>query len=97
MPTIPFRNQQDLQGFVASPDEYIPERQANLTMPHHTISWQIQLNNLPPQSHDDSEARPIIINTDVNQALEAVQLYIIQTAPSTATLQDTASVMDCIP
>jgi len=32
----------------------------------------------------------------VNQALEALQLYIIQTAPSTATPQDTASLMDSI-
>jgi len=45
---------------------------------------------------DDSEPRPIITKTDVNQALEAVQLYIIQTAPSAATPQDTASVVDSI-
>jgi len=32
MPTIPLLGQQDLQAFVALPDEYITERQANLTI-----------------------------------------------------------------
>jgi len=56
MPTIPFLDQQDLQAFVAPPDEYIPELQANLTIqaiaaayaPPHNV-WRIQLSNLPPQ------------------------------------------------
>ena len=30
--SVPFLNQQDLRDFVASPEEYIPERQANLTI-----------------------------------------------------------------
>jgi len=32
MPTIPFLGQQELQAFVAPPDEYIPERQPNLNI-----------------------------------------------------------------
>ena len=40
--------------------------------------------------------RPRITRTDVNQALDVLQLYIIQTTPSTATPQSTASLMDSI-
>ena len=47
-------------------------------------------------SLDDPEPRPLITRTELNQALEVVQLYIIQTAPPRATPQDTASLMDSI-
>jgi len=45
-------------------------------MLHHPISQQIQLNNLPSQlpTYDDSKPRPIINCTEVNQALETLQL-----------------------
>jgi len=37
---------------------------------------------------DGSEPRPLITRTEVNHALEALQLYVIQIAPSTAALPE---------
>ena len=105
MPSIPFLNQQDLQHFVAPQDEYIPERQANLTIEEIAAAYAplAPINHDTPStatSHstslDDSEPRPLITRTELNQALEVVQLYIIQTAPQSATPQDTASLMHSI-
>jgi len=104
IPTILFLDQQDLQAFVAPPNEYIPERQANLTIEDIPAAYTPP-PNIPANSaeqptstvtHDDSKPRPIITRTEVNQALQALQLYIIQTAPSAAIPQDTASLMDSI-
>jgi len=105
MPSIPSLNQQDLQHFVVPPDEYIPERQANLTIKEIAAAYAppVPSNQDDPStasSHsaslDDSEPRPLITRTELNQALEVLQLYIIQTAPQSATPQDTASLMDSI-
>ena len=104
MATIPFLDQQDLQDVVAPPDEYIPDRQVKLTIediapayvPPPNISANSAEHPTSAATHNGSEPRPIIARTEVNQALEALQLYIIQTAPSTATPQDTASIMDSI-
>jgi len=105
MPSIPFLNQQDLQHFVAPPDEYIPEHQANLTIGEIAAAYAppVPSNHDKPStasSHsaslDDSEPRPLITRTELHQALEVLQLYIIHTAPQSATPQDTASLMDSI-
>ena len=83
MPSIPFLNQQDLQYFVTPPDEYIPERHANLTIEEIAAAYAppAPINYDTPStatSHstslDDSEPRPLITRTELNQALEVVQL-----------------------
>ena len=60
-------------------------------MLHSHIRRQTQLKKLPLQP--DSEPRSLITRTE---ALEALQRYFIQTAPSTGTPQDTAPRIDSI-
>ena len=74
IPTTPFLNQQDLQAFVASPDEVIPERQANLTIEHIAAAYAPPPNILANSTEqptsaatpDESVPRPLITRTDVN-------------------------------
>jgi len=47
-------------------------------------------------SLDDSEPGPLITRTEINQALDVLQPYIIQAALQSATPQDTGSLMDSI-
>jgi len=107
MPSIPFLKQQDLQHFVAPPDEYIPELHANLTIEEIAAAYAPLVALTPTStSHcaptdnsailDGSEPRPFITRTELNQSLKDLQLYIIQTAPETAIRQDAASLMDSI-
>jgi len=102
MLSISFLNQQDLQQFVAPPDEYIPERQTKLTIkeidagcPPPVPSYQGDSSTASSHSAslDDAEPRPLI---ELNQVLEVLQVYIILTAPQRASPQDTASIMDPI-
>ena len=74
-------------------DEYVPENQANLTIEDMAAAYTPP-PNIPGNSaeqlkstatHDDSKPRTINISTEVNQALDALQLDIIRTAPSSAT------------
>ena len=105
MPAILFLDQQDLQRFVISPEEYIPERQANLSLEEIAAAYSPPVDHPPnpnqdpgttPDTLDDSEPRPMETRAEVNQALEVLQLYVIQTAPNTAPQQQTASLMDDI-
>ncbi|KAF8418278.1 hypothetical protein EV426DRAFT_700473 [Tirmania nivea] len=103
IPSVPFLNQQDLQDFVASPEEYIPERQTNLTIEEIAAAYTAP-SDLPDDTNlqnssnplDDSEPRPLITRTEVNHALEVLQLYVIQTAPSTAALPETSALIESI-
>ena len=80
MPTTPFLNQQDLQAFVASPDELIPERQANLTIEDIAAAYAPLPNILANSteqptsaaSPDDSAPQPLITRTDLNQDLDVL-------------------------
>jgi len=103
IPSVPFLNQQDLRDFVASPEEYIPERQANLTIVEIGAAYSAP-SDLPddtnPQNSSDlldgSEPRPLITRTEVNHALEVLQLYVIQTTPSIVALPETSASIESI-
>ena len=89
IPSVHFLNQQDLRGFVAPPNEYIQERQTNLTIEEIAAAYS-PASNLPSEDRlNDSEPRPLITRTEVNHALEILQLYVTQTAPSTTALPET--------
>ena len=82
--------------------EYIPERQTNLTMEKIAAAYSAP-SDLPdnnPQNSsnplDDSEPRPLITRMEVNHALEVLQLYVIQTTPSTAGLPETSTLIETI-
>jgi len=102
IPSVPFLNQQGLRDFVASPEEYIPERQANLTIEEIAAAYSAP-SDLPadtnPQNSSDpfdgSEPRPLITRTEVNHALEVLQLYVIQT-PSIVALPETSASIECL-
>ena len=80
MPAIPFL---DLQRFVIPPEEYIPERQANLSLEEIASAYSPPFDHPPnpnqdpgttPDTLDDSEPRPMVPRAEVNQALEVLQL-----------------------
>jgi len=48
MPSIPFLNQQDLQHYLAPPDEYIPEHQAKITIEEISAAYAPPV----PSNHD---------------------------------------------
>ena len=67
MPAILFLDQQDLQCFVISPEEYIPERQPNLCLEEIAAAYSPLVDHPPnpkedlgttPDTLDDSEPRP---------------------------------------
>ncbi|RPB21161.1 hypothetical protein L211DRAFT_851673 [Terfezia boudieri ATCC MYA-4762] len=92
IPSVPFLNQQDLRDFVAPPEEYIPEP-AYAAPSDPPDDTNLQNSSNPP---DDSEPRPLITRTEVTHALEVFQLYVIQTAPSTAALPETSALIESI-
>ncbi|KAF8417586.1 hypothetical protein EV426DRAFT_721140 [Tirmania nivea] len=85
------------------PEVYIPERQTNLTIEEIAAAYSAP-SDLPDDTKlqnssnplDDSEPRPLITRTEVNHALEVLQLYVIQTAPSTAALPETSALIESI-
>ena len=50
IPSVPFPNQQDLRDFVAPPEEYVPERQANLTIEEIAAAYSV-----PSDLPDDND------------------------------------------
>lgn len=101
MPSIPFLYQRD---FVAPPDEYIPRRCTDLTIEEIAAAYSPLPNGMfshstqrpPSDTLDDSEPRLRIKKMEVNYVLDTPQLHIIQTAPSTAALQETVTLMESI-
>ena len=49
IPSIPFLNQRYLQHFVNPPDEYIPERQANLTIKEIVETYAPPVSTIKPR------------------------------------------------
>jgi len=103
IPPVPFFNQQDLRDFVAPPEEYIPECQANLTIEEIAAVYSAP-SDLPddtnPQNScdplDGSEPRPLITRTEVNHAPEVLQLYVIRTTPNIVALPETSALIESI-
>ena len=68
-PSVPFLDQHDIRNFVAPPDEYIPQRQANLTIEDIAAAYaHAPPTDLPSASDqqttsdrplNDSEPRPV--------------------------------------
>jgi len=96
IPSVPFLNLQDLRDFVAPSDEYIPERQTNLSIEEIVAAYSPPSNLASEDRLDDSELRPLITRTGVNHALEILQLYVIRIAASTAVLPATTSLIESI-
>jgi len=101
--SLPFLNQQDLPDFIAPPEEYIPERQANLTVEEIAAAYSAPSDppdNTNPQNSSDpldgSEPRPLITRTKANHSLEVLQLYVIQTTPSIVALLETSASVESI-
>ena len=70
IPSVPFLNQQDLRGFVAPLNEYILERQTNLTI-EEILAVYSPPADLPPEDRlNDSKPRPL--NTRNNTVLSYV-------------------------
>jgi len=103
IPSVPFPNQQDLRDFVAPPEEYVPERQANLTIEEIAAAYSAP-SDLPDDTNpqyssdplDGSEPRSLLTRTEVNHALEVPQLYVIQTTPSFVGLPETSASIESI-
>ena len=83
----------DLPRFVIPPEAYIPERQGNLSLEEIPAAYSPPVVHPPNPNQDpgttldtldDSDPRPMVTRAEVNQALEVLQLNVIQTAPNTA-------------
>jgi len=102
IPSVPFLNQPDVRDFVAPTEESIPECQTNLTIGEIAAAYSAP-SDLPadtnPQNSSDpldgSEPRPLITRTEVNHALEVLQLYVIViwTTPNIVALPETSALI----
>ena len=99
--SVPFLNQQDLRDFVAPRDEYSPQcsvrpasllRKLQLPTHHHLICSPTLTSKVPRTLW----VTLLIIKTHVNPALELLQPYVIQTAPSTAVMPETTTLIELI-